>query len=381
MLAVRKSASVCGVASLLLALAACSGVANDAIQEQDVDEGHEAPGGEVAATDDGLTPGGGGETVETVEDVEEIEGIDDSNGAPGDDGDAGLAPPGKSKALVIWHWNVAGHAIHRGSTTTGLIEALTSSIRNRKADFVSLNELCFDQYQAIQRTLSNAGWPKDPKNFSRFAESRPAGKSTCKGKAYGNAIFSKMPLGGAQRLVLPSDGSAEHRNMLCAPTTELPHLRFCTTHITTSSAPAADGVAHNSRQLSAVLSRLEAYHAAGDTVVIAGDFNAQPHYARMDRFYSSKLVSPYNGNNKGHYRELDDADPKNCIGYGEGTDASEPKGGACGKGKKIDLIFVRENKLVGSYDADALAISNACSGPCSDHNILIGSARVAVKGL
>jgi endonuclease/exonuclease/phosphatase family metal-dependent hydrolase len=284
------------------------------------------------------------------------------------------------KRLAVWHWNVAGHKIHAGATTTGLVAVATGSIDARKADFVSLNELCFGQYQAIQDRLRALGWPADPDNFSRFAETRPAGASTCGGQAFGNAIFSKAPLGAAERVTLPSDGSAEARNMLCAPLVDLPHLRFCTTHITTSNELAADGVAENTRQLVAVLARLEAAHAAGDTVVIAGDFNAQPDYARMNRFYSSKLVSKNNADNTGHYRELDDTEPR-CPGYGEGTDSSEPMGGPCGTGKKIDLVFVREDRTFGPYESDALAISNACGGPCSYHNIVIGWVDVIVEGL
>jgi endonuclease/exonuclease/phosphatase family metal-dependent hydrolase len=279
----------------------------------------------------------------------------------------------------VWQWNVAGHTIHQGSTGDGMVDAATSSIVNRDADFASFNELCHGQYEAIQTKLLNAGWPEDPSNYSRFAESRPASAAICDGtETFGNAIFSKAPLAPAARFTLPTDGSVEHRNLMCAALENTPHVRFCTTHLTTSNAAGAGGQPNNVNQLNFVLDRLEDYHAAGDTVIIAGDFNAQPNYGRLNNWYSSSLNTANNPNNTGHYRELDDNDTANCLGYGEWTGTGPP--GAtppCGLTQaKIDEIFVREDRIAGSYSGDSLAISTSCSGDCSDHRILIGSVTV-----
>lgn len=291
--------------------------------------------------------------------------------------DAG--PTSVTRTYRVWLWNVAGNLIHSGDTDTGLIAAAASSIVNRDADLVAFNELCRGQYRALQDALIARGWPADETNFARFSASRPGGTSICNGTEYGNAIFSRRPLGGAERFTLPSDGSAEDRTMLCAPLSALPHLRFCTTHITTSNQPAPDGVAHNIRQLRAVLDQIETYWAGGDTVLIAGDFNAQPDYARLDRFYAPSLDTPNNRDNRGHYRELDDDDRDHCRGYGEVTVDGPPTGGPCGEGSKIDLIFVREDRLAGPYSADSLAIASSCGGPCSDHRILTGEVTVHVR--
>lgn len=273
----------------------------------------------------------------------------------------------------VWAWNVAGWTMHRGSTSDGLITALTASIRNRSAHFAGLNELCWSQYQAIQTNLRNSGWPQDSGNFSRFEASRD---TVCNGEPFGNALFSKEPLGTANRFTLPSDGTAERRTLLCAPLASRPHLRFCTTHITPSNA-VINGQKINEQQLNYVLNRLEEFSAAGDTVLIAGDFNAQPNYGRMNGWYSSTLDVPNNSGNYGHYRELDDLDSR-CVGYGETTVADGDTGGPCGLGAKIDLIFVREDKIVGGYSGDSLAISTSCGGPCSDHRIVIGTVTVRV---
>jgi endonuclease/exonuclease/phosphatase family metal-dependent hydrolase len=294
-----------------------------------------------------------------------------------DAGDAG-EPPESRATFNVWQWNVAGHKMHAGSTTDGLIEAAVQSIVGRGAHFVAFNELCRSQYDALMRALRSAGWPADPNNFARFSEGRPGGTSICNGTAFGNAVFSKAPLGAADALTLADDGISK-RTLVCAPLAEQQHVRFCTTHITTANEVADDGVPKNVRQLRDVLARLEDYHARGDTVLIAGDFNAQPNYGRLNSFYSTKVVHSNNPNNVGHYRELDDDDAEHCPGYGEATIENAVAESPCGTPKKIDFIFVREDRIAGSYEEDALAISGACGGNCSDHRIVFGRVPVFIR--
>ena len=290
----------------------------------------------------------------------------------------GSAVPSSAATVAtydLWAWNVAGWTMHRASTTDGLIPALADSIRNRGAKFSGLNELCYQQYQAIIANLRASGWPQDSSNFARF---EPSHDTVCNGQAFGNAIFSKAPLGSANRYQLPSVGTTERRTLLCAPLSALPHLRFCTTHITPSNA-IINGTAINVQQLDSVRTRLETFAANGDTVLIAGDFNAQPNYSRLNNWYAPSLDVANNSDNTGYYRELDDLDGR-CLGYGETTVADGNTEGPCGLGKKIDLIFVRESRLAGGYTGDSLAISTTCTiGACSDHRVVIGTVTVSVN--
>ncbi|TDD15909.1 endonuclease/exonuclease/phosphatase family protein [Nonomuraea diastatica] len=292
-----------------------------------------------------------------------------------------LTVPGTAKAstsaesYTVWHWNVAGNTLNHGSATNGMVRAAVASIVARGASFVSFNELCINQYQALVTGLRNAGWPADGANFARFVVTYPATSGgPCSGKDYGNAIFSKQPLGAAERISLPDDGKTEKRKMLCAPLEARPRLRFCSTHTTYVDA-------YRSSQLNAVLRKLEAYHANGDTVVIAGDFNLQPNSARLDGYYSSTLNTPNNRGNTGRYRELDDADPNDCPGYGELTVSTPDSKGACGTGTKLDMIFAREDKITGTYSGDSLAPPTTCAtnpgGLCSDHRVLLGAVTLS----
>jgi len=291
----------------------------------------------------------------------------------------------------VWQWNVAGDTLHHGSVSDGLISAAVASIVRSGSQVATVNELCRQQFEALQAGLVAAGWPQNADDFAAFQPTVRGVSSVCQGQDFGNALFSIAMLGTVDRVTLPSDGSGEQRGLLCAALQDLPAMRFCTTHITPSGAPSVDGVPANVRQLEAVRHRLDRYHRAGDTVVIAGDFNAQPDYARLDDWYAPAVHGPANGHNTGAYRELDDTDGRNCPGYGEWT-ATGPPGAAppCGNGGKIDMIFVREDAIAGSYRADALKIPTTChgvpakpsvyaAGSCSAHRILAGHGPVQVR--
>ena len=273
---------------------------------------------------------------------------------------------------TVWTWNVAGWAIHRGSATDLLVPTLSSSVQTLGAPLVTLNELCEGQFRALLASLRAAGWPDDPTNFARF---EPHGPTDCGGQAFGVAILSKAPLGAANRFVLSSDGSPEGRRLLCAPLESHPHLRLCTSHITPETT-VIDGQRITETQLNEVHSRLESFNTAGDTVLFAGDLNSQPHDGRLNRWYSPAVATAHNASNTGAYRELDDTDPR-CAGYGE-TTTPGTAGGRCGQSAKIDMIFVRANRVVGSYSADSLPIPSCGASPCSDHRILLGTVRVSV---
>lgn len=270
---------------------------------------------------------------------------------------------------TVWSWNVSGWVIHRASATTGLVPVVTSSIQDLDADLVALNEVCWDQYQAIEADLRASGWPRSETAGSEFSWFEPQHDTICNGKSFGLAIFSRAPLGTADRYVLSvdPDDQGERRKLLCAPVAGK-RLRFCTTHI------SPYGVLRT--QLVEVRTRVEAFRDAGDTVLIAGDFNTEPHHDRLDPWYADTLATVHNRGNRGHYRELDDTDPA-CPGYGEGTTGNSD-GGACGRGSKIDLIFAPRDRIVGAYRADSLPISTACGRPCSDHRIVYGTVTVEV---
>ncbi|WP_199742780.1 endonuclease/exonuclease/phosphatase family protein [Nocardia stercoris] len=194
----------------------------------------------------------------------------------------------------VWQWNISGNEMNKNSTTNGMTAAAADSIVGTHSDFAAFNEMCHAQFDDIIARLRTAGWPQDPANFARWAPAISGGTSTCNGGEFGNAIFSKQPLGAADRITLPDDGTSEHRNMLCDQLLSAPHMRFCTAHLSYLDNAPAPGSTETPRtlQLAATLTQMEKYHANGDTVIIAGDFNARPDWGRMKPYYSSAVNTP-----------------------------------------------------------------------------------------
>ncbi|MBE1583782.1 endonuclease/exonuclease/phosphatase family protein [Nonomuraea angiospora] len=290
------------------------------------------------------------------------------------------------KTYNVWQWNVSGWKMNGGSTTNGMVDAAADSIRTRDSDFAAFNELCWSQYQALQKKLIENGWVSEGTSFARFAAIRNGEESdddpACNEEPFGIAIFSRRDLGTAEKYDLPKYTQNVVYKLLCAPLVGLQHMRFCTTHITSKDSNI-NGSPINEQQLNAVQEHLEDLYNAGNTVIIAGDFNARPHLQRLNDWYSPTVNGPNNHNNTGAYRELDDLDPR-CPGVGEPTTLDTlPVEKPCNDRPKIDMIFVRESLIAGAYSGDALGEGTggtACGGgPCSDHRVLIGTVTVRVK--
>lgn len=281
----------------------------------------------------------------------------------------------------VWHWNIAGNTRHRGSTTTGVLEHAVNSIINRDADFVSFNEICWGQYQKVQDLLLARGWPAS-NDFARFAATREPAPGVCNGtERFGHALFSRQDLGNSRQYELPWDGRAGTRKLLCAPLQANALMKFCSVHITTG--PAEGQPDKRIPQLDYMLQLLDGFHAAGESYIVAGDFNVQPNYEHLDSYYAPSANTVYNPDNAGAHRELDDADPNYCRGYGEFTFTGAPElAPPCGGKSKLDLIMARESRIVGTYDGDSLTPPEDCAVPerlCSDHRVTIGTVTLQVS--
>ncbi|WP_052721083.1 endonuclease/exonuclease/phosphatase family protein [Actinoplanes rectilineatus] len=286
-----------------------------------------------------------------------------------------------TKRLTGLQWNVSGGWKYQtGGATTLMINTLFDAImsRNPIPDFVALNEVCQSQYSALITKLQATDWPADETNFARFqatrnAEAGPDNPDVCQGNPVGIALFSRQPLGAAIRIPLepnPAFDKDEIRHLLCAPTTTMT-VKYCVTHIT----PTPFGTAGKA-QLEQVLGHVEQFEAAGETVLVAGDFNGTPRWPEFDVWYHPSVDTTANSGNTGNWREMDDADPY-CLGYGEGT-TKATTGSPCGTGTKIDMIFFPNDRLAGQHSGDSLPLSTCGNELCSDHRIVWGWADLSI---
>ena len=259
----------------------------------------------------------------------------------------------------VMQWNIAGGK-ENDCRTAGIARAVLRFIREKGSQFISLNEVCRSQYEAIRDALADR-WGKTTR-FSAFA---PLGR-------VGVAIFSRFDLRDVFEVKIGEDSYGD-RKLLCARMRTREHMRFCATHLSPGAGRRV--------QLSRVMSRLENWwDNRRDTVILAGDFNLEPNDSAFDEVYASGANHPdHNPANRGAYRELDDGDRGHCLGYGENT-GMHRSGGGCGNGRRIDLIFARANRIVdGRYGSDTVNVPTDCTGACSDHRAVFGWVRLRVR--
>jgi endonuclease/exonuclease/phosphatase family metal-dependent hydrolase len=252
-----------------------------------------------------------------------------------------------------------------------MVATAVDQIIDSGAQFATFNELCRNQFRAIRSRLAARGWPLEPNHtFGYFHTLRRApdnGTRHC-GEVntgeYGNAVFSKRPLGPAIRVTLPYAGEVrwgvrDDRGLLCASLRDRPAMSICTTHITVYPAKKPAQVA----KVRQVLAGLDAF-------LIGGDFNMEPARAPFDAFYPASIASPANHDNHGAFHELDDVDPA----YPEGTGAGTGAGGHV----KIDYLFAPRDRLVQGvpYRLQTHVVPQTCGGPCSDHRPVFGRASL-----
>lgn len=293
--------------------------------------------------------------------------IEEDAAVPEPDPDPDPQNPNPTSVKVnyrVLHWNIAGGK-ENGCQTGGITRAVVRHVREKKVDFVGLNEVCPSQYKSIHDALRKL-WGKGNAKFSAYI-----GDKT--NRIVGNAIYSRFNLDQVTKDKVGNDQYGD-RNLLCGQLKKYPHLRFCSTHLTPGDATAR-------LQMGRVRKRIEGWwDNRKDTVILSGDLNIHPNDQGLNNIYSAAANHPKNNpNNNGNYREVDDNDPDHCRGYGERS-LPGTSGGPCQAGGKIDFIFVRQNRIIdGNYNGDTFNDPGDCSGRCSDHRAVFGRIQVRIR--
>ena len=153
------------------------------------------------------------------------------------------------------------------------------------------------------------------------------------------------------------------------------HLRFCTTHITPETT-VIDGRPVNETQLDEVRAGWSRSTPPATPSWSRATSTRSRTTDASNTWYSPAVATAHNAANTGDYRELDDTDPR--LPRVRRDDDPRHRWGRCGQSAKIDLVFVRANRVVGPYSADSLPIPSCGATPCSDHRALVGTVRVSV---
>lgn len=262
-----------------------------------------------------------------------------------------------------WHFNMAGNTEEDGRL--GAVGAIHSSLTDNPGDdpkFVSLNEVCRNQYEELMRRLP-ADWHGEFVQTVDVADY--GGLCNDEGRMaehdYGIAVLIRGDVVAGSRFVKelshPSrdaDGDViEQRKLLCKTAQAAVWVRVCTTHIDNEWAEGTQ--VKKDDQIREVKEYVEPLANDGKRVVLMGDFNVEPSSEKLDRLYHDTI---FGGGAHGVFEEVDQGSPACRCGA-----ATHDRG-------KIDYTWVNNR----DWDVLDGSVHNATTA--SDHHILRGRIRV-----
>ncbi len=255
-----------------------------------------------------------------------------------------------------WHFNMAGNTQEDGrSDPVGpIVDSLTINPGD-DPKFVSLNEVCENQYRELMARLPPA-W------HGEFAETVDTDHydGLCDDGGdipehdYGIAVLIRGDVVAGSRYVkeLPHP-SYERRKLLCKTAEAAVWVHTCTTHID-NEFPEYTQI-YKDDQIRAVKEYVEPLANDGKRVVLMGDFNVEPQSEKLDRFYHYTM---FGGGAHGIFEEVDQGFETCRCGA-----ATHDRG-------KIDYTWVNNR----DWDVLDGSVHNAITA--SDHHILRGLIRV-----
>ncbi|GAA3058115.1 hypothetical protein GCM10017562_23790 [Streptomyces roseofulvus] len=309
-------------------------------------------------------------------------------------------------------YNVCGGKcpVYQGNVTTWR-DTMISAIDNWDADVVMLQEVCYgqwihlrnalqsrvggDQYDSIwhaTRTYEGCG------NQDNHKWGTWAGSSETE-NLFGLVILvkgSEPTITDRQVHWLPNPAAGEERALLCGLAPVKGRMtRVCNTHIDFKTASFMGGkwsYSNPRTQVEAVDYKMDEYAAAGEPIILGGDFNPPVSQAADESAtkYTPNLSPLYHTGHQGGtgiFQEVDETDTnyfiKNnaadqpvCAGMsvcrsGEATADTCSTGNSAFVPIKLDFIFVSP-KFTSVYGDSA-----ACTPGMSDHRLLRGEAAWA----
>ena len=274
---------------------------------------------------------------------------------------AAASPAGADVRKDFLDFNACGNVCNHGDQGDGsVVEAIRNSIYNHspRPDAVTLNEMCYGQFEALQRRINAGDW-----NMQGFFSKARDHVDDCNGddKRFGNAVFVRGNATDANRKWFFNQAGDEERNILCVRVEWATPTRVCATHLTHLDTTHCDSYPDDgfttcrSFQAAEVEDHVRNYLDNGVAVVVGGDFNATPGKGALDHLYDN-WINP-GGSGHGRFKEVDQGDP--ACRCGEATH---------GDGK-LDYIFVNSGKW---YDVGG----DATHSDWSDHDPLWGHATL-----
>ena len=245
-------------------------------------------------------------------------------------------------------FNMCGNACNHGDLA--VVHNLEQTIEADHPSVVTLNEMCANQFERLNRDL--------PGYAGRFD---PTGPVCGNGARYGNAILLRgsgvEPVGSWQ---LPNPAGDETRRLMCVRgrPAGAGSLVACVTHI--SFAAGNIGV-----QIDAVTGLLRGLPGT-DPILLGGDFNTDPLDARLNPVYDNRYDA-----GTGAFTEVGSAASHSRTAGGHLPGVNDTTFAR----HKLDYIF-----LAGGHWSGPHATVVDAGGGLSDHGALLATISLAPGG-
>lgn len=268
---------------------------------------------------------------------------------------------------TVGQFNMYGNKGHHGDPELddedGIVPAIVRSVEDRNPTFMSLNEACQSQTDALEEELGGR-YKVFFAPITRYDGDGNVGGVECDdGSAYGNAVLYRADFaddirGTSYNLGTPQyddeDGN-ERRGAACVSSASK-GTTFCAVHLTAEGGDEGDDARDTeTRKLRDYLDR----DYPGNTILFGGDFNATPGSDSLNNIYDPR----YGGDAEGRFKEVDSTGGSGL--FGGCRTGGNTHGGVGGRhvfGSKIDYIFTTPDVEIN--DAEAT------HSPVSDHSPL-----------
>ncbi len=160
-------------------------------------------------------------------------------------------------------------------------EDLLSRILAFTPDFVTLNEVCRSQFDALTRELTEHNYPMD----TRFAPTRASDPGCPGGGEVGNALFSFTPFTEQNGVALPAP-DVETRRLLCGRT----QVTLSNNPVLACSTQLSEVRERTAAQAAGVASFLDQAASGPISVMVGGDFGVRPEDTALDPLYNRSYL-------------------------------------------------------------------------------------------
>jgi endonuclease/exonuclease/phosphatase family metal-dependent hydrolase len=282
-----------------------------------------------------------------------------------------FVPVNQTRTIKVLNWNIAGAAKNEGDYY--VVDRLVQEVLLRRPDALTLNEVCENQYLALNDRLAAAGYAMAGNFYMKTSTNLTCFNAGTGRYAEGNAVFvratavASQDYGFDESNKLVEGRTGEGRGLACITgrfAGATPDVKVCAMHLETGY-PADQTAGAQVREIAAVFGE----QARQMPVILAGDTNINTRPNGDGNM--AHLYGPYGDFNEVEQERACEQTPTCELSQG---------GSATYRDQKLDYIFashghfhVPVGRAFANWDVGECGSDNH---PCSDHAFLVGEVQL-----